>query len=168
MHQHPAACRGIEPSKVQNRLRLACAKEIPAPVNPCLNPRMVVVGMRPTRSIDLTRRYAHGAESGDKKRRFLAATPVCCTDSGKRRACTCVRWLIVGLLVTPVVHLQYRVVHRQAFQPRHQLIVKHHTRAVEILVVDTHRQHEVAENIVGNRPAPNRLATCSQRAAHIF
>ena len=59
MHQHSPACRCIEPTEVQDRLRLACTQKIPGTVNPSLYPCMIAVCMGPSRSIDLTCRNTY-------------------------------------------------------------------------------------------------------------
>ena len=67
MHQHSPACRSIEPSEVEHRLRLACTEEVPLAVNPCLNPCVVAVCVGPSWSIYLAGRDADRAESGHKE-----------------------------------------------------------------------------------------------------
>ena len=61
MHQHAAIRRSVEPAQVKYGFRLAGTQKIPLAVDPRLDPRMVIVGMGPTRRIHLTGRYADRA-----------------------------------------------------------------------------------------------------------
>ena len=168
VHQHPAAGRGVEPPQVEHRFRLAGPEEMPPSVGPGLDPGVVVVGVRPAGRVDLPGRNAHRAQRRDEQRRLLAAAAVGRAHGGQRRTGPRIRRLVVGLFVTPVVHFEDGVVHRQPFDARRQLVVEHPARIVEVLVVHPHGQHEMPEQFVGNDVSPRHFPAGGQRAAHVF
>ena len=112
VHHHAATGGLIEPTLVEHGFRLAGAEEMPLPIDPCLHPRVVVVGVRPARRIDLTCRNAHGPQGSHAEGALLATAPDGGTHGGKRRRGARVGRLIGDVLVAPVVHLQHRIVHR--------------------------------------------------------
>ena len=168
VHQHSAAGRGVEPPEVQHRFRLAGPEEIPPPVGPGLDPGVVVVGMRPAGRVNLPGRDAHRPQGRDEQGRLLTAAAVGRAHRGQRRAGPRVRRLVVGLLVTPVIHFQNGVVHRQPSNTRFETVVKYPARIVEVLVVHPHGKHEMPKQVVGNGTPPRHLLPGSQRAAHVF
>ena len=141
---------------------------MPPSVGPGLDPGVVVVGVRPAGRVDLPGRNAHRAQRSDEQRRLLAATAVGRAHGGQRRTGPRIRRLVVGLFVTPVVHFEDGVVHRQPFDARRQLVVEHPARIVEVLVVHPHGQHEMPEQFVGNDVSPRHFPAGGQRAAHVF
>ena len=168
VHQHPAAGRGVEPPQVEHRFRLAGPEEMPPSVGPGLDPGVVVVGVRPAGRVDLPGRDAHRAQRSDEQRRLLAAAAVGRAHGGQRRTGPRIRRLVVGLFVTPVVHFEDGVIHRQPLDAGFEFIVKYPARIVETLVVDPHGQHEMPEQLVGDAPAPRHLLPDRQRTAHVF
>ena len=157
MHKHSAACRGIEPSEIEHRLRLACSEEIPLAVHPSLDPRVVAVCMGPPRSIYLTGRDSNRPEGRHQKRRFLSATSVCCLDGSKRRAGTTVRRHIDGLLVAPVIDFKDSIIHRHGLYPWSQLSEKYRTGFIQILVVDSDRKNKMTQLPLRNALSPWHL-----------
>ena len=168
MHQHPAAGRGVEPPQVEHRFRLAGPEEMPPSVGPGLYPGVVVVGVRPAGRVDLPGRDAHRPQGRNEQRGLLAAAAVSRAHGGQRRTSSRIRRLVVGLLVTPVVHFEDGVIHRQPLDAGFEFIVKYPARIVETLVVDPHGQHEMPEQLVGDAPAPRHLLPDRQRTAHVF
>ena len=154
VHQHPAAGRGVEPPQVEHRFRLAGPEEMPPSVGPGLDPGVVVVGVRPAGRVDLPGRDAHRAQRSDEQRRLLAAAAVGRAHGGQRRTGPRIRRLVVGLFVTPVVHFEDGVVHRQPFDARRQLVVEHPARIVEVLVVHPARAARNAGTVRRKRCLP--------------
>ena len=72
---------------------------------------MVVVGMRPARSVHLTGRDTYGAESSYQEGRFFTAASVSRLDSSHRGTCTDVGRGIDYFFMTPVVYFQHGIVH---------------------------------------------------------
>ncbi len=165
--QHGAAGRGVEPPQVEHRLGLARPEEVPLPVGPRLDPGVVVVGVGPARGVDLAGGDAHRAQRRDQQRRLLAAAARGGPDHGQRGARARVGRRVDGLLVAPVVHLQDGVGHREAAHAVAQLVVEDEARAVEVLVVDAHGQHEVAVDHRGNPLAPGHLGPHALALAHV-
>ena len=116
-----------------------------------------MVGVGPTRRVDLTGRNADGAKRRDGEGALLATTP----DGGAkgvhgRRGAT-VAGLVADVLVTPMVHLEHGTVHRLALHAFLQLVVIDDAEGVEVLVVDTQRQDEVPPLSAGHLLAPRHL-----------
>ena len=55
IHQHSPRSRRVKPGKIKNRLRFTGSYKVPLAVGPYLDPGMIVVGMRPSWRIDLSR-----------------------------------------------------------------------------------------------------------------
>ncbi|CDE06278.1 uncharacterized protein BN677_00947 [Prevotella sp. CAG:485] len=168
VHHHAPTCRLIEPGKVENRLRLAGAQEVPFAVGPGFHPGVIVVGMRPARRVDLTRRYAHAAQRRHSKRRLLAAAPYGLAHTRQRRRGPRVRRPVRYLFVAPVVDLQDGLLHAQTLHTLFQLGVEHRPAHVEVLVVGAHRQHKVIPLAQRHRRAPWHLRARTQRRLHIL
>ncbi len=66
-----------------------------------------------------------------------------------------------------MVHFQHRVIEGQAFHPVFQLFVKDHAALVQVLVVDTYGQHEVAEDVFRYAVAPRHFDPCTERTADV-
>ena len=128
---------------------------------------MVVIGMCPTRRIDLTGRNAHRTQGCHQESRFLAATPVSRLHRRQRRGSPRIARRINSLFMAPVVHLQNGIVHRQAFHPLGQFIIKHPAARIQILVVDPDRQHEMPELLLRHVLAPRHLPPDLERHPHI-
>ena len=62
---------------------------------------------------------------------------------------------IDNLLMTPVIHFQYGVVQRETLHPVFQLIKENHAAFIQILIVDSYRQYEMAEDILWDAIAPS-------------
>ena len=69
--------------------------------------------------------------------------------------------------MTPVVHLQYGVLHRHALHAVFQFFVEHHARIVQILVVHPYRQYEMAEQQLRHFASPRHLLLRHEARAHI-
>ena len=85
MHQHGTRGRSIKPSQIQHSFRLTGTQEIPGTICPSLNPGMVIVGMCPTRGINLTCRNTNGSQGSHGESTLLATSSVSRTDGRKRR-----------------------------------------------------------------------------------
>ncbi len=140
---------------------------MPFAVGPCLHPRVVVVGMRPSGRVYLACGYSHRAERRHCEGRFLAAAAQSRAHGGERRIGTCVRRTVCGLLMAPVVHFEYRLTHRKTLHTVLKLFVHCRTREIEILVIYTHRQHEMAPFPLWHRAAPRHLARGAQRRPYV-
>ena len=109
MNQNCPIRRTGEPAGIQHFFRLTGAKEMPLAVHKHLNPRMIVITVRPSWCIDLPRRNTNTPIRRNCKRRLLAAaslsTPIHC----HRRCRSAVRRLIRRMLRTPVINLQNRL-----------------------------------------------------------
>ncbi len=123
--------------------------------------------MRPAGRVYLACRYSHRAERRHCEGRFLAATAQSRAHGGKRRIGTCVRRAVCGLLVTPVVYFEYRLAHRKALYTVLKLLIHGRTGEVELFVIDTHRQHEMAPFARRHRAAPRHLARSAQRRPYV-
>ena len=106
MHKKTAACRSVEPSKVQYCLGFAGSEEIPFSVRPCFNPGVVVVGVCPPGSIYLPCRNTDGTQGGDSKSGLFAAPSQRCFYGCERRTCTCVRRLVCHFFVAPMINFK--------------------------------------------------------------
>ena len=104
MHQHSPTGRSIEPSQIQNRLRLTGSEEIPMSIRPCFYPGMIIIRMRPTRRIHLTRRNTNRPESSYRKCRLFTTTPIRRLDGCQWRTGTRITRTIDYFLMTPVIH----------------------------------------------------------------
>ena len=129
---------------------------------------MIIVGMCPAGRVHLPCRNAHRTECRHEESRFFPTTPVCGFYRGKGRTGPCVRRLVVRLLMTPMVHFEYGIIHRQAFEARHQFIMEYHPRTVERLIVHPHRKDEMAEHLIGYRLPPSRFFARGERASDIL
>ena len=167
MHQHAAAGRSIEPTKVEYRFGFAGSKKIPFPVCPCFYPRMIVVGMRPPGCVDLTSRDTHRTQGGNQQGRFLATTPVCRAYRCQRRTGTGIGGSIDSLLVAPVVHLQNGIIEGQRLDTILQFFVKHYPCTVQMLIVDPHRKYKMTKQILRNNFSPRHLIGSLLGGAHV-
>ena len=168
MHEHTTRGRLIEPPLVEDRLRLTGSQEVPLPIDPRLDPRMIVVGMGPTGGIYLPGRNAHGTQGCHTESALLATATRARAQGDERRLSAPVGGLIGGMLVAPMVHLEHRIIHRQLAHALAQYIIYIGACRVEILVVHTYRQDEVAPLALGHRRAPRHLAPGTQRNLHIL
>ena len=167
VHQHTAAGRGVKPTQIEHRLRLAGAQEVPFAIGPGFHPSMVVVGMRPARGVDLAGRDAYRAEGGHQESGFLTATSVSRPHCGKRRTGTSVRGLVDHLLVAPVIHFEDGICHGEILHAVFQLGIEDKARAVQLLVVNACREDEVPEKIFGHYLAPGHFLGSTQGGAQV-
>ena len=128
---------------------------------------MVVVGMCPTRGIDLTGGNTHRTQGSHREGGFLTATAVCGLDRSQRRAGAGIRRGIDHLLVAPVVHLQHRIVERQVLHPVFQLREENRTAVIQVLVVHTHREDKMTEDLFRNAFSPRHLGFRLEGSTHI-
>ena len=126
MHQHGTRGRSIKPSQIQHGFRLTGTQEIPGTICPSLNPGMVIVGMCPTRGINLSCRNADSSQGSHGESTLLATSSVSRTDGRKRCRSSTVRWLISYQLVTPVVHFEDGFLHAQSLYALLQFLEEHH------------------------------------------
>ena len=152
MQQHRTANRGVEPRHVEAWLRLAGTQEIPFAIHPGLHPGMVVVGMRPAGGIDLAGRDADGTQGSNAQHALLATTSRtrchCCQRAGSAG----IGGLIGSLLVTPMVDFQYGIIHAHALHTSAEGIRPKGAEIIEVLVIDTWREDEMAELLFGDVP----------------
>ena len=166
---HHRACGGIgKPAHIEVGVGLASPEEPPFAIHPNFHPCVVVVTVRPTRGVTLTGGDAHGAESGHREGALLAATTVRGLQCGQRCRSPHISRLIVNIFVTPVVHLQSRIVHAHILDTVFQLVEDIRPRGVQILVVHAIDHHKMAENVVWNRLSPREGLPCFQRHLHLI
>ena len=168
VHQHSTRGRRIKPSKIEHRLWLASSQEIPFAISPSFHPSMVVVGMRPTRGINLSSRYAYRPQGSHRESTLLATSSISRANGGERSRSAGIRRLISHSLMAPVVHLQDGILHAHALHPLLQLSIEHLSGVIEILIVHTYRQHEMAEEQLRHFIAPTHLLSCLKSGAYIL
>ena len=168
MHQHTTISRSIEPSEVEDRFRFASTQEIPLTVYPSFYPSMIIVSMRPTRSIHLTGRNTYRTQSGYSKCGFFTTTAVCGLYRSQRRTCTGIRRCIHHLFMTPVVHFQYRIMQGKVLYTVFQLFVENLTAVVQIFIVHTDWKHKVTEFAFWNQFPPRHFFLCLQGIVDVF
>ena len=168
VHQHTTRGTLVKPAQVQHGLRLTGTQEVPLAIGPGLYPRMVIVGMRPTRGVHLTGRNTHGTQGCNSKSALLATTSISRTERCQRTAGSAIRRTIRHVLVAPVVHLEDSLLHTQFLNTRLEGLVEHLTTVVEILVVNSHGHHKVAELALWNGFAPWHLSTCFERQGNVL
>ena len=76
MQDHRARNGGVEPGHVQPRFGFACAHEPPPSVCPNLDPGVVVIGVGPSRSVDLPCRNARRPQRRNRQHGLLSTPPV--------------------------------------------------------------------------------------------
>ena len=113
--------------------------------------------MCPTRGIDLTGGNTHRTKGSHREGRFLTATTIGGLNRSQRRAGAGIRRGVDHLLMTPVVHLQHRIVKRQVLHTILQLRKENRAAVIQVLVVHTHREDEMAEDIFRNALTPRHL-----------
>ena len=168
VHEHSAACRLVEPSKIQYGFGLTGSKEVPscalgAIVHPYFHPGVVVVGMCPTRGVDLTCRYADGPEGGHAEGRLLTAASAGCAHGGERARSAAVGGLVGDVLMTPAVGLDDGIVHAHALDALLEFFVAGGTESIEIFVVHAQREYKVQPFALGNDFSPGHFMTGADR-----
>ena len=141
---------------------------MPLAVSPCFDPGVIVVGVGPAWGIDLAGGYADAAQGCYEEGGFLTATTIGRADSGEGRGGAFVAGLIGDAFVAPMVHLEDGFGHREALDAVLELRIEHHSASVEVLVVDTHGEDEVAPFAFRNGAAPWHLAACLKGAVDIL
>ena len=165
MREHRAGGGRVEPAQVQHWFRLAGAQEPPLAVGPGLHPGVVAFRMGPARSVHLTGRDAHATECGHAEGRLFAAAAQGVLDRRQGRVRAPVGRLVGHLLMAPVVHFQDGLLHRHPLHAGLQLVIEHEPRGIEVLVVGSQGQHEMAELPLGHVPA--HLLARLQGLAHV-
>ncbi len=160
--------RCVKPSHIENGCGFACSQVIPFSVGPRFHPSMIVVGMRPSGSVNLSGRNSHSAECSHSKRRFLAATAIRRAHRCQRRTCTGIGRPISHFFVTPMVYFENGVIHGKIANPFFQFPVKDHTRRVQILVVYPDGQHKMTKHLFGNVFSPRHFFLRGERLANII
>ena len=168
VHQHTTRGTLVKPTQVQHRLWLAGTQEVPLAIGPGLYPRMVIVGMRPTRGINLTGRNTYGTQGCNSKSALLATASISRTERCQRTAGSAIRRTIRHVLVAPVVHLEDSLLHTQFLNTGLEGLVEHLATVVEILVVNSHGHHKMAELALWNGFAPWHLSTCFERQGNVL
>ena len=168
VHQHTARGTFVKPSQIQHWLRLAGTQEVPFAISPGLYPCMVIIGMRPTRRINLTGRNTHRTQRSHRKGTLLATATIGRTERSQWTAGTSVRRAISHVLVAPVVHFENGVLHAQFLHTWLQRLVEHLTRVVQILIVHTHGHHKMAELPFGHRLSPWQSSLGLKSQGYVF
>ena len=167
MDEHRAGHGGIEPRQIQHGLRLASAEEVPAAIDPSLDPSMVVIRMRPAWRIDLAGGDAYGAQGGHQECRFLAAASRRRGKGTEWRGGTRVAGVVSHVLVAPVVDLKNGLTEAKPTHTIPQLGVASGAEVVERLIIDAQGQDEVPPLALGDRLAPGQLLACPQGRADV-
>src|SRR3712207_259544 len=168
VYGHSPHDRRIEPRYIELCRRLACSEEVLRPISPDLYPGVIVVGMSPSRRIDLSGRDPHRTQSRGSKGRLLAASSESALHRSQRATRTSIRWLVGHVFVAPMVHFQSSLRHREPLNSRFQLFIKSCTEGVQLLIVHTQRQDEVAKQMVGQILAPWHLLLRTERCTHLI
>ena len=135
---------------------------MPFAVRPGLHPGVIVIRMRPSRSVHLPCGNAHRPEGGHKKSGLLPAPSVGSPDRCQRGACSGVRRLINRLLMTPVVDLENRLLHGKILHPWSKFPEEHRSGSVQILIVHPHRKHEMPHLPLRNGLSPRHLTESAE------
>ena len=70
------------------------------------------------------------------------------------------------MFVAPMVHFEDGIIEREVLHSAFQLLVIGATEGIKVLVVDTHRQHEMFELALGNVGAPRQLLFGEKSVMH--
>ena len=136
-------------------------------VGPSLHQRMVVIGMGPTRRIDLTGRNADGTQGSHGKGALLATTARGGTHGSHRSGRAGVGRLIGHMLMAPMVDLEDGLLHAQPLDAVLQFVIIDDTEAVQVLVVDTNGEDEMAKLALRHLATPYHLLARLERLAHV-
>ena len=136
-------------------------------VGPSLHPRMIVVGMGPTRRIDLAGRNADGTQGSHGKGALLATTARGGTHGSHRSGRAGVGRLIGHMLMAPMVDLEDGLLHAQPLDAVLQFVIIDDTEAVQVLVVDTNGEDEMAKLALRHLATPCHLLARLERLAHV-
>ena len=128
---------------------------------------MVVVGMGPTRRIDLAGGNADGTQGSHGKRALLATTARGGTHGSHRSRRAGVGRLIGHMLMAPMVDLEDSLLHAQSLHAVLQFVIIDDTETVQVLVVDTHGEDEMAKLAFRHLAAPSHLLARLERLAHV-
>ena len=126
---------------------------MPFAVRPDLDPGVVVVGVRPSGGVDLTRRDACGPERCDREHGLFTAPSESGADGGHRAERPPVGRTVGGLFVAPVIDLQGGVGEAHPLDAAAQRVRVYDAEIIEVLVVDPQRQDEVQELPLRDVPA---------------
>ena len=118
VHEHSARSGCVEPSEVEYRFGFTSTEEVPFAIDPSFDPSVIVVGMRPTRSINLSCRDAYRTKCSNEESRFFATTSVGSFDRGERRLGASIRWGVGYIFVAPVVDFEHSIVERKMLDAR--------------------------------------------------
>ena len=121
---------------------------------------MVVIGMGPSRSVDLACRDADRSESSHQEGGFFPAPSRSAAYKGKRSSCPGVGRCVDYFFVAPVVDLKDSVFHAEILDPRGQFLEEYGAGAVQIFVVDTDRHDEMAVQHFRNLFPPREGFPC--------
>ena len=164
MYQQRAPGRAGEPAAVEHRLRLARAEIVPRAVAEDLDPRVVVVAVRPARGVDLPGREADGPQRVDRKGRLLAAPAEARAPHAQRRARPLVCRAVAHLLGAPFVDGQRRLPRGKTRDALAQLRGKKAPAVAKLLLVYARVEHIVQKQPLRQcrgqrrfRPQPQRV-----------
>ncbi len=140
---------------------------MPLTVHKHLNPRMIIITMRPSRRINLPRRNTNTPVRRNRKRRLLPAAPLPAPVHRHRRRRPSVRRLIRRMLRTPVINLQNRLPKLHSSHTLHNLLIKKRSAVRNILRINPVIQHIIHKHILRQLPAPLHIFPQHQRMLHI-
>ena len=87
VHHHASRSGSIKPTEVKHRFGLACTEELPFTVNPHFHPCVIVVGVSPTRSVNLASGDAHSTHGCHAECRLFATASEGCLYRCQWRTC---------------------------------------------------------------------------------
>ena len=119
---------------------------------------MVVVSVRPTRCIDLSRGNADGPQGGHREGAFFATTPRGGAHRGQRRGGAGIGRTIGDILMTPVVDFQHSLTHREVLHPLFEFFIFGGAERVKVLIVDARRHNKVEPFAARHFCAPRHFA----------
>ena len=167
VNQHRAGRRTVEPSAVQPLLGLAGPHETPDAVDHRLNPGMVVVAMRPTRGVHLTRGDADGAQGAHQQRGFFPAAARAAVQRADRTDRADVGGGVGHMFGAPVIGLDRGAFHAKRRNPCVQLACDAAAAWFEALVVDPRPEHVVDEDVLRQLRGPCAAPAQLQGVVHV-
>ena len=163
MHEQSAARRAGEPAAIQRFLRLTRAEKVPRAAAVRLDPRVIVVAVRPARRIDLPGRDPGCAQHVDRERGFFPAAAKAgapCTEGADRPL---VRRAVADLLRVPFIDRQNGLARGKPFDPPPNLRVEKASAVAKLLLVYARMEHVIQKQRLRQFPREGRLLPQAQR-----
>ena len=157
VYQQRAAGRAGKPAAVQRFLRLTRTEKMPCAVAEHLDPRMIVVAVRPARRIDLPGRKTGCAQRIDGKCGFLAAPPKAGAPRIQRADRPVVGRAVADLLRVPIVDRQRCFTRGKPLHAIPQLRIKEAPAVAKRLLVYARMEHIIEKQRLRQRLCERRM-----------